>query len=418
MNDHWVGELSRLQAIKILNSATARGYVDWDGLVEDFYDEESDTWPTIYHVFLAIGVSEKEYKAATGEKNPNWPAVVAPSAEDESSAIRWVKVPRRLGDNEEMRHRLLPLHSREEQDKLWAEVLACAPKCNKGAGWPAQPRRNGVEWVEVPERLGDNVRMRNRVLPTGTRQEQDDAWAELLEAGPVFGVSGIGESLVLQTVRDTLTEAAANAFENGDWDASKDVERLLELVEEAVRDIAPAVNGLPADEPSPVEFVEALKALESLQRELLPSWEGGAATKVRSVLLRERQRVEELESICAAMLSRWSVIHNLVQAAGSSEHKEKPVYAVASLSAMEFVTDGGRSGGERLLRQEGAARTLLKVEKYLDLTSPDSELHQEVQQAARKLASYPQLSPEAVVISVDQSPDRFEAEFERWEAEK
>jgi hypothetical protein len=41
--------------------------------VDDYYDEETDTMPSIYHVFAALGVTAEEYKDATGADNVDWP---------------------------------------------------------------------------------------------------------------------------------------------------------------------------------------------------------------------------------------------------------------------------------------------------------------------------------------------------------
>jgi hypothetical protein len=69
----WEGSLTRAQAIKILDNATDKDDPYWDYLVEDYYNEDDDTWPTIYDVFAALGITEKEYKEATGAQNTNWP---------------------------------------------------------------------------------------------------------------------------------------------------------------------------------------------------------------------------------------------------------------------------------------------------------------------------------------------------------
>ena len=78
MNE-WSGNISRRQAIRLLSDATEHDDPFWENIVQDFYDEESDTMPSIYHVFAAIGVTESEYKEATGAVNVNWPHPTAPS---------------------------------------------------------------------------------------------------------------------------------------------------------------------------------------------------------------------------------------------------------------------------------------------------------------------------------------------------
>lgn len=72
----WNGKLNRIQAIKILDSVTDQDDPYWENIVGDHYDEESDTLPSIYHVFAALGVTEQEYKAATGADNVNWPTSI------------------------------------------------------------------------------------------------------------------------------------------------------------------------------------------------------------------------------------------------------------------------------------------------------------------------------------------------------
>lgn len=71
----WNGKLSRIQAIEIISSITDQDDPYWENHVEDYYDEDSDTMPSIYHVFAALGVTEQEYKDATGADNVNWPSL-------------------------------------------------------------------------------------------------------------------------------------------------------------------------------------------------------------------------------------------------------------------------------------------------------------------------------------------------------
>lgn len=69
----WAGNLTRRDAIKILADGTDHDDPYWENIVSDFYDEKSDTMPSIYHVFAALGVTEQEYKEATGADHPRWP---------------------------------------------------------------------------------------------------------------------------------------------------------------------------------------------------------------------------------------------------------------------------------------------------------------------------------------------------------
>ncbi|MDN3525679.1 hypothetical protein QWY79_10430 [Halomonas sabkhae] len=66
-------QLSRIDAIRIIERATDRDDPDWDYVVEDWYDEESDSWPSLQHVLVALGITEHEYVEATGCDNANWP---------------------------------------------------------------------------------------------------------------------------------------------------------------------------------------------------------------------------------------------------------------------------------------------------------------------------------------------------------
>ncbi|MCP1313009.1 MULTISPECIES: hypothetical protein [unclassified Halomonas] len=71
----WPGQLSRQQAIVLLDSMTDQDDPYWENVVDDFYDEETDTMPSAMHLFAALGISEEEYKAAIGAQNVNCPGV-------------------------------------------------------------------------------------------------------------------------------------------------------------------------------------------------------------------------------------------------------------------------------------------------------------------------------------------------------
>jgi len=64
--NEWPGTLSREDAIKIFDRATDRDDPFWENIVEEFHDEDSDTVPSIFHVFEALGVSRDEYKILSG----------------------------------------------------------------------------------------------------------------------------------------------------------------------------------------------------------------------------------------------------------------------------------------------------------------------------------------------------------------
>ena len=70
----WPGTLTKLDAIRLLDKATDQDDPFWSYLTEDFYDEQSDTMPSIFEVFSALGVTEKEYREATKADGViNWP---------------------------------------------------------------------------------------------------------------------------------------------------------------------------------------------------------------------------------------------------------------------------------------------------------------------------------------------------------
>lgn len=72
MND-WNGVLTRQNAIRLIDRVTDRDDPFWEYLVEDFYNEDDDTVPSIYNVLDALGVTEDEYIRATGVNNVKWP---------------------------------------------------------------------------------------------------------------------------------------------------------------------------------------------------------------------------------------------------------------------------------------------------------------------------------------------------------
>lgn len=76
--NEWTGTLTKTQAITILDRATDQDDPFWEHIVGDFYDEESDTMPSIFHVFAALGVTEQEYREASGADGEiDWPASLA-----------------------------------------------------------------------------------------------------------------------------------------------------------------------------------------------------------------------------------------------------------------------------------------------------------------------------------------------------
>lgn len=59
-------KLTKAEAIRIIDLITDKDDPYWVDTVEDYYDEETDSWPTIYQVFAALGITKEEYKKATG----------------------------------------------------------------------------------------------------------------------------------------------------------------------------------------------------------------------------------------------------------------------------------------------------------------------------------------------------------------
>ena len=53
----WPGKLTREDAIRILDRTTDQDDPYWENVVEDYYDETTDTLPTIYDLFEALGIS-------------------------------------------------------------------------------------------------------------------------------------------------------------------------------------------------------------------------------------------------------------------------------------------------------------------------------------------------------------------------
>ncbi len=52
--------LTRTQAIKLLLSATTQGNDFWVKLVSDYFDQATNTMPTIYDVLRPLGISKEE----------------------------------------------------------------------------------------------------------------------------------------------------------------------------------------------------------------------------------------------------------------------------------------------------------------------------------------------------------------------
>lgn len=73
IEEKWPGHINRIQAIRLLDGMTDVEDAGWEYATEDYYDEDTDTLPSIYHVFKALGVTKEEYEEASGAKARNWP---------------------------------------------------------------------------------------------------------------------------------------------------------------------------------------------------------------------------------------------------------------------------------------------------------------------------------------------------------
>jgi hypothetical protein len=59
-------DLTREQAITIICQVTDQDDPFWERLVDDFYDEATDSMPTIYDVLKPLGITEDEINKAEG----------------------------------------------------------------------------------------------------------------------------------------------------------------------------------------------------------------------------------------------------------------------------------------------------------------------------------------------------------------
>ena len=71
----WAGQLTKIEAIRLIEKMSDQADQYWADLMEDYYDEDTDTMPSIFHVFAALGVTREEYLGATGGNIPAdaWP---------------------------------------------------------------------------------------------------------------------------------------------------------------------------------------------------------------------------------------------------------------------------------------------------------------------------------------------------------
>jgi len=58
-------KITREDSIKLFCRATDKDDPNWENLVDDFYDKESDTMPTIYEMLAPLGITKEEINKAT-----------------------------------------------------------------------------------------------------------------------------------------------------------------------------------------------------------------------------------------------------------------------------------------------------------------------------------------------------------------
>ena len=64
-------EITREEAIQIIEKITDKESAYWEDIIDEWYNEENDTWPTIKDVLTALGITPEEYKNATGHEIGN-----------------------------------------------------------------------------------------------------------------------------------------------------------------------------------------------------------------------------------------------------------------------------------------------------------------------------------------------------------
>lgn len=64
-------DITRSEAIQIIEKITDKESAYWEDIIDDWYDEKEDKWPTIKDVLTALGITPKEYKDATGHEIGN-----------------------------------------------------------------------------------------------------------------------------------------------------------------------------------------------------------------------------------------------------------------------------------------------------------------------------------------------------------
>ena len=69
-------KISKDDAIKIIQNITDKDDPYWDNVTEDYYDEKTDTWPTLEDVLIALGVTPLELEK-NGYYGDNTPCIIA-----------------------------------------------------------------------------------------------------------------------------------------------------------------------------------------------------------------------------------------------------------------------------------------------------------------------------------------------------
>lgn len=64
-------KISRIDAIKIIERATDKEDPYWDQVTEDWYDEDKDVWPSIFDVYMALGITNEELKTVSSIGYPD-----------------------------------------------------------------------------------------------------------------------------------------------------------------------------------------------------------------------------------------------------------------------------------------------------------------------------------------------------------
>lgn len=71
---NWPGRLTKIQAIRLIEQMSDKEDPYWEQLVDDYYHEESDTMPSMFHILAALGVTREQYlEAVNCNPDLDWP---------------------------------------------------------------------------------------------------------------------------------------------------------------------------------------------------------------------------------------------------------------------------------------------------------------------------------------------------------